>query len=108
MHRRTSLRLTEYDYSSPGEYFVTICTHNRERIFVDIIEDGMKLSPRGEIAQSRWEEIPNYYQNVELDQYIIMPDHVHGIIILTEPGGAIHCTRHHLFDLELLTTPPFR
>jgi REP element-mobilizing transposase RayT len=89
-YKRRSIRLKEYDYSSPGEYFVTICTHNHGCIFGEIEEEMMRLSPEGEIVKKCWEEISKYSQNVELDEFVIMPNHIHGIIVLTEPVGAIH------------------
>jgi REP element-mobilizing transposase RayT len=88
---RKSIRLKGYDYSFPGEYFVTICTNNHECIFGNIIREEMKLSQEGMITQRCWEEIPNHFLNVQLDEYIIMPNHIHGIIILLE---SIVGTRH--------------
>jgi putative transposase len=82
---RKSIRLREYDYSLPGEYFITICAHNRECIFGNIIQEEMMLSTEGMIIQRCWGEIPKHFLNVQLDEYIIMPNHIHGIIILTEP-----------------------
>jgi len=90
LHRRKSIRLKEYDYSQPGEYFVTICMYGRDCILGEIIREAMKLSPFGEIVEKYWEQISKYSQDVELDEYIIMPNHIHGIVVLTEPVGAIH------------------
>jgi REP element-mobilizing transposase RayT len=90
IHNRKSIRLKEYDYSQTGEYFITICTYNRKNIFGDIIHEEMQLSQMGTIVQRYWKDIPDHFQNVELDDYIIMPNHIHGIIILNNPVGAIH------------------
>jgi putative transposase len=90
IRHRKSIRLKEYDYSLPGEYFITICTFDRNCILGEIIEEKMKLSSSGEIVKKCWEQIPGYYKDVELDEYIIMPNHIHGIVVLTEPVGAIH------------------
>lgn len=75
IHHRRSIRLKEYDYSQCGTYFINICTKNREPYFEKHLE--LKL-----IVQKQWESIPEYYQHVELDEYIIMPDHFHGILFL--------------------------
>jgi REP element-mobilizing transposase RayT len=72
--------------SFPGEYFVTICTRERECILGEIFDDEMKLNARGIIADKCWREIPEHFPNVGLDEFVIMPNHVHGIIILNE-----HC-----------------
>jgi putative transposase len=90
MKQRKSIRLKEYDYSIPGGYFVTICTHERVCYLGEIVGEKMQRSRAGDIVQRCWEEIPNHFENVELDAFIIMPNHIHGIIIITEPVGAIH------------------
>jgi putative transposase len=67
---RKSIRLKEYNYSQPGEYFVTICTHDHECTLGEIIQGGMQLNIVGEIAEKCWREIPKHFPNVELDEYI--------------------------------------
>jgi REP element-mobilizing transposase RayT len=99
---RKSIRLKEYDYSQPGEYFVTICANDHECIFGNIIHEEMKLSSEGTIAQRCWEEIPKHFSNVQLDEYIIMPNHIHGIIILTE---SMVGTRHAVSLREQFAKP---
>ena len=84
LHKRRSIRLKEYDYSQPGEYFITICTHNRECLLGGIVDDAIRLSAIGEIVQRCWDSIPNHFPNVELDAFVVMPNHVHGIIIINE------------------------
>ncbi len=81
---RKSIRLKEYDYSQPGEYFVTICTLGKEFMFWEVVNEKMQLSTIGEIAQRCWMDIPGHFPNVSLDEYIIMPNHIHGIIVLNE------------------------
>jgi REP element-mobilizing transposase RayT len=76
--------------SAPGEYFITICTHDHGCIFGEVVNEEMRLSQEGEIVQGGFEEIPKYYPNIELDSYVIMPNNIHGIIVITEPVGAIH------------------
>ena len=85
---RKKLRLEEFDYSSEGAYFITICTKNRENFFGEIAEraidnrpyNSLKLTEIGEIAQECWYEIPQYYPNVRLGEFCVMPNHIHGII----------------------------
>jgi len=75
-------RLPGYDYSGEGNYFVTICTYNREEYFGRINNGEMILSDAGKIVDEIWNEIPVKFENVKLDVYQIMPDHFHGIIII--------------------------
>ena len=85
-HHRRSIRLPEYDYTLPGAYFVTICTYKRAHLFGQVIDGGMQLSRYGQIAHACWEEIPAHFPHVELDAFVVMPNHIHGIIVV----GARH------------------
>lgn len=109
-HHRRSIRLKGYDYSQPGYYSVTICSRNRQCIFEDIINDvgaglapaqlNVTLSPQknsfpnenktifqlteiGYIINKNWKAIPNLYKNIDIDEFVIMPNHLHGIIIIS-------------------------
>ena len=82
--RHHSIRLQGYDYTRQGAYFVTICTRNRECLLGDIVEGRMHLSEAGRLAQAVWEDLPHHYPHVQIDVWVIMPNHMHGIIILTE------------------------
>ena len=86
---RRSIRLKGYDYTKPGAYYVTICTDEHENIFGEIIDGEMVLKKLGMIADSRWEAITEHFPNVVLDEYIIMPNHVHGIFIITPVGAGL-------------------
>jgi REP element-mobilizing transposase RayT len=77
-------RLTGYDYSGKGNYFITICTGNREEYFGTIENNGMKLSAIGNIVEKTWNIVPSKFQNVSLDISQIMPDHFHAILIINE------------------------
>ena len=81
--QRKSPRLQGYDYSKSGAYFVTICTHNRHPLFGEIQDSIMHANPNAEIAAARWDAIPEHYPDVDLDAFVVMPNHVHGILILT-------------------------
>lgn len=87
-YRIESIRLKNWDYSKSGWYYVTICTKNRERIFGNILNKQMILNKKGEIARNCWDDLVNHYFNIKLDEYIIMPNHVHGIIAITNPVSA--------------------
>ena len=84
MKARKPTRLKEYDYSAPGWYYVTICVKNHVPNFGRVKNGKMKLNKLGKHANKCWEEIPLHYSCVKLDEYIIMPNHIHGIIIITE------------------------
>lgn len=83
-HNRRSIRLKNYNYSQSGAYFITICTNKRECLFGKIINGEMILNEYGKIVKNCWLEIPQHFPNVELDEFIIMPNHIHGIIVITE------------------------
>jgi len=88
IHHRKSIRLKGYDYSREGLYFITICTHNRECLFGEIVDGNMILNEAGKIADACWQDIPNHFPNAVLHEYIVMPNHVHGIIELVDGGGG--------------------
>lgn len=81
IHHRRSIRLRGNDYSKPGYYFFTICSKYREPLFGRIENNNsMILSPFGKIVESTWLDLPNHNYNIILDFFVIMPDHIHGII----------------------------
>jgi len=82
IHHRRSIRIKGYDYSQEGAYFVTICTHDRESVFGKIENKIMRLSQIGEIVSEEWLRTPEIRPNVVLDEFVVMPNHFHGIIIL--------------------------
>lgn len=84
IHQRKSIRLKEYDYSQPGEYFVTICMNDYKCMLGTIINDEIQLNDLGNIVEECWNGIPKHFENIELDEYIIMPNHIHGIITICE------------------------
>jgi REP element-mobilizing transposase RayT len=84
-HNRRSDRLRNFDYSQEGMYYVTIRTKNAECFLGNVVEGVMKLSEEGAITDRCWREIPDHFPNAELDVFQIMPNHVHGIVIIKMP-----------------------
>ena len=92
LKQRKPTRLKNYDYALKGYYFITICSKNRESIFgkyKNIVgaglvsaRDKIELSIIGKIIDKQWNDLPNQYDNIALDQYVIMPNHLHGIVII--------------------------
>jgi REP element-mobilizing transposase RayT len=88
-HRRRSIRLQGYDYSMAGAYFVTICAYRRECFFGEIVDGEMWLSDAGRTARPIWEQLPDHYPYIRLDAFVIMPNHVHGIVILNDATDMV-------------------
>jgi REP element-mobilizing transposase RayT len=82
MRERKRNRLKDYNYSQDGYYFVTICTKDRREFFGGVAEGKMSLNKHGEIVNQCWYELPKHYLNCSLDSFVIMPNHVHGIIVI--------------------------
>jgi putative transposase len=91
-HRRRSIRLPEYNYAQPGAYFITICAHQHACLFGTILDGEMQLNEMGRVVQACWDEIPAHFAQVELDAFVVMPNHVHGIVVICEDDsiGARH------------------
>ena len=87
VHHRRSIRLKGYDYSQEGLYFVTICVQNKQYLFGKIANREMILNTVGQMVKLCWLEIPQHFPNAVLHEYVIMPNHVHGIIELTNVGA---------------------
>lgn len=86
-HRKTN-RLSSYDYSQNGLYFVTICTKAKKCYFGNVIDDKIKLNEYGKITQKVLIKLPNHYNNIIIDEYVIMPNHVHIIIEINDNVGT--------------------
>lgn len=85
--RKRHIRLHGYDYSDAGWYFITICTANRKCLFGEIIDGRMNLNDSGKMIDEILRTLPEHYDNILMDNYIIMPNHVHAIIIIKKPVG---------------------
>jgi REP-associated tyrosine transposase len=90
--RRRYIRLKDYDYAQAGAYFVTICTRDRECLFGEIAGSEMRLNEIGQIMADEWIRAPRIRPYVELDEWIIMPNHLHGIVVIMA-GGMVGATR---------------
>lgn len=99
-YRISSARLPGWDYGWNASYFVTICTKDRQNFFGDIAGGEMILSKIGVVADIMWYEIKNHAKNIELGDFIVMPNHVHGIITLNEQNPE------HKFDTQIINVPP--
>ena len=99
-YRIPSARLSGWNYASPGSYFITICTKKRKKFFGEIVNGEMQLNDIGRIASKCWADIPDHFENTELNEFVVMPNHVHGIIILNGPAivetGQALSLRHAL------------
>ncbi|MGD2027948.1 MAG: hypothetical protein PVI99_09040 [Anaerolineales bacterium] len=79
-HHRQSIRLKGYDYTSPGAYFVTLVTWQREPVFGEVIDGKMVLNEIGRIVREDWEKTEKIRKEITLDTFVIMPNHLHGIV----------------------------
>ena len=86
IHHRRSLRLREYDYTQVGAYFVTIVLQDRLCLFGEIVNAEMQLSEAGKTARRIWERLPDRFPVITIDTFVIMPNHLHGIVIINQPN----------------------
>jgi putative transposase len=98
-HHRRSIRLKGYDYTQPGAYFITVVSYQRQYIFGEIVDGEMHLNWVGRLVQREWQRLTHRFPNIELDEFVIMPNHLHGIILIikgtteTEEDNAIEISR---------------
>jgi len=91
-HHRRSIRLRGFDYTSGGQYFVTICTRNKDCLFGEVINDQIQLNEEGKIVWDCWMDIPRHFPNVIVynEAFVVMPNHIHGIVEIAE-GQDVNC-----------------
>ena len=99
-HNRRSIRLREYDYAQAGAYFVTICTQHRECLFGEIVDGRARLNAPGEVVAAEWSRSARIRREIELDSFVVMPNHVHGIVVIRDVGAHGRA--------PLLPSPPYR
>ncbi|MEA2063891.1 MAG: transposase [Gemmatimonadota bacterium] len=88
---RCSPRLQDYDYTTPGVYFITVCTYKHQCVFGKVLDGQVRLNKIGNVVMEHWREIPEHFQNVELDEFIIMPNHLHGLLLFIENSKDTAC-----------------
>ena len=88
IHHRNSIRLKGYDYSQEGGYYLTIVTYGRQVLFGAVVGGKMRVNAMGKIVQECWGEIPDHFPNVGVDDFVVMPNHVHGILFIHENNRA--------------------
>jgi putative transposase len=79
---RRAPRLSGFDYSAEGAYFLTICAHRRQQVFARCEDDELRITSAGRVLERCWAEIPNHFPSVEVDVFVVMPNHVHGVLCL--------------------------
>src|SRR3990172_7577394 len=85
---RQSTRLKNYDYSMSGAYFITICTKDEGDVFGMVVNGKTNLNNTGKILERVWINLPKQFENINLDEFVVMPDHIHGIIIIKNEDFA--------------------
>ena len=88
IHRRRALRLKRYDYTHAGAYFVTIVTQGRSCLFGEIVGKEMRLNEAGEMVCGFWKALPQRFPAIEIDMFVVMPNHLHGIVVINQPNRA--------------------
>jgi len=88
-HHRRSIRLRGYDYARGGAYFLTICAQDRACLFADIVAGDLCLNAAGRMIQSTWQGLPAFYPGVDIDEFVVMPNHVHGIVMVADSPMAL-------------------
>ena len=87
VYGRRSIRLKGYDYTQVGAYFVTVAVRGRSALFGEVVDGVVRLSGAGEMAREVWEGMPQRFSFVEMDAFVVMPDHVHGIVVIRGDGA---------------------
>jgi len=104
-YRISSTRLQNWDYGWNASYFITICVKNRKHFFGEILDGEMQLSDIGEYANQFWNEITNHFPFVTLDAFVVMPNHIHGIVIIDKPGDGKKLSNDAPDDAMVNTNP---
>jgi REP element-mobilizing transposase RayT len=95
IHHRRSIHLQGYDYAQAGAYFFTICTQNRECLFGEVADGETILNEAGRMVEAMWDGLPGRFPTVELDQFVVMPNHIHGILVLVGAQFIVPPTPPH-------------
>ena len=106
MNRRKQLRLKHYDYSQPGSYFITLCSYHNQCIFGDVVDNEIILNQLGKLVDFTWLDLPNHVSGIKLDAFVIMPNHIHGIITIIDRTPHVGGGSSESFRLSHLNEPP--
>lgn len=104
-HHRKSIRLKDYDYAQEGWYFITIIVQNRECLFGKINNGKVELNQIGSIIQYHWKKIVQHFPHIELDEYIVMPNHIHGIVHIVRVMHSEHNNKKVYKELDMNASP---
>ncbi|BAY29518.1 hypothetical protein NIES2107_13610 [Nostoc carneum NIES-2107] len=106
IHHRRSIRLKGYDYSQSGLYFITICVQNRECLLGKIAQGLMNLNSAGEMVNQTWQQLPQRFPHIGIDEFVVMPDHMHGIIAISmvDTTSSNHIQEQDLEQIQPLET----
>ena len=113
IHRK-STRLIKYDYSLPGYYFITICSQDRQYLFGKIVNEKMKLNNIGKTIDGYWHKLPEKFNNILLDKHTVMPNHLHGIIVINDDvanntvGAPLWAPEQTMFINGRVQDPPLQ
>ncbi|MBI4745118.1 MAG: hypothetical protein HY786_00875 [Deltaproteobacteria bacterium] len=111
IHHRHSIRLEGYDYSNAGAYFVTVCALSRECLFGDVVDGEMRLNEYGQVIHAYWQKVSDNFPNVVIDEYVIMPNHFHGIVTINTANddiGTVDVGATHELSLHNETSIKYR
>jgi REP element-mobilizing transposase RayT len=103
LRRRHSIRLRNFDYSQAGAYFITICIQGRQCLLGEIVEGETRSNNAGRMVKTLWDELPGHYPGIEVDEFCVMPNHVHGIIIMNGTAGLSLPDAAHRFKTMTTT-----
>jgi REP element-mobilizing transposase RayT len=99
-HHRRSIRLQGYDYVQAGAYFATICTQQRVCLFGEIVNGEMQLNEAGKMIHAVWHQLPVRFDTLELDEFVVMPNHIHGILVLQEGDSKTGNHKDHPYTMR--------
>ena len=103
--RRHSIRLKGYDYSQAGAYFITICVKDRKCLLGEVINGEIILSDIGKIIEECWNKIPTHFNSVNLDAFVVMPNHLHGIVLITDNRRGVQLNAPTIMNFYKLISP---
>ena len=99
IHHRRSIRLKGYDYSQAGLYFITICTQNRNCLFGEIINHKMILNQAGQMIETEWLKLPKRFTNIQLHEYVVMPNHFHAILEIVDQNNVVDQNKINQYNM---------